>query len=472
MASLMNCKPLKVKGLSLLLLLFVSTSAAAEPSVEEGKTLFRNICAQCHAKDMKSDLTGPALGGFEDRWSEYPSEDLYRWVRNSQAMIADGHPRATELWEEWKPTVMNPNPDLTDEEIESIFLYINEQYTAKPTAAVGPATGGEAEDDAKDRFLYWILFIILAVVAFVLTRIINNLNQIARAQEGGEALPPKTVWEVLSSKSVVGFVVFALIVLGGYTTVSNAIDFGRQQGYAPDQPIKFSHATHAGIQGIDCQYCHDGARRSKHAVIPGVSTCMNCHRAVRTGSQYGTAEITKIFAAVGYDPSNDRYIENYESLSEEEIKAIYTRWITDQYMSAEGVTTVDRVDEFRVQNEWEGIKESLTNPLKPDIPGPIEWVRIHNLPDHVFFSHEQHVKVGQIECQQCHGTVEEMEVMQQYAPLSMGWCVNCHRQTEVQFTGNAYYETYERYHEELTAGERQRVTVEDIGGVQCQKCHY
>ena len=274
------------------------------------------------------------------------------------------------------------------------------------------------------------------------------------------------------TEGVVSFLIFGLVVLGGYFTAVNGIDFGRQQGYAPEQPIKFSHETHAGVQGIDCNYCHDGARRSRHSVIPAANTCMNCHRAVKTGAEYGTAEISKIFASIGYDPSTDRYIDDYASLSEDEIKAIYTKWISDQYLFSSGKTELDRRGKIEVDQQWEGIKSSLTNELKSEIPGPIEWIRIHHLPDHVTYNHSQHVTVGELECQTCHGKVEEMEVLQQYAPLSMGWCVNCHRQTEVKFQGNEYYQSYANFHEELASGEREKVTVEDIGGLECQKCHY
>ena len=114
----------------------------------------------------------------------------------------------------------------------------------------------------------------------------------------------------------------------------------------------------------------------------------------------------------------------------------------------------------------------MTNDQKKSVYGPIEWTRIHNLPDHVYFNHAQHVTVGEVECQTCHGKVEEMEVLEQHAPLSMGWCINCHRETEVQFEGNEYYESYAKYHEELDNGTREKVTVEDIGGLECQKCHY
>lgn len=103
---------------------------------------------------------------------------------------------------------------------------------------------------------------------------------------------------------------------------------------------------------------------------------------------------------------------------------------------------------------------------------PIEWVRVHNLPDHAFFSHAQHVNAGKRECQECHGPVEKMDRIVQVENLGMGWCINCHRRSEVQFEENGFYKEYVRYHEELESGLRTRVTVEDIGGNNCQTCHY
>ena len=156
-------------------------------------------------------------------------------------------------------------------------------------------------------------------------------------------------------------------------TVNNAITLGRQQNYQPDQPIKFSHVTHAGENQIDCQYCHDGARRSKHSVIPAANTCMNCHSAIQVGSKYGTAELTKIYASVGYDPSTGTYIENYENLEREEIKEIYTKWMADNYRLDAGVQIMDKKGEKLVASQWEALVESLTNDQKKKIYGPIEW---------------------------------------------------------------------------------------------------
>jgi mono/diheme cytochrome c family protein len=458
--------------LLLLLLAIPGLPAMAQEGadVEAGKVLFRNQCAACHNRDMKSKLTGPALGGTEERWADYPREDLYSWIRNSQAMIANGHPRAVELWNEWKPTVMQ-NFTLSDQEIDNILAYVDFVYRGldKPQAADGDEAA-VAVQKPNNMPLFIALFVILGILAVVLARIVANLNYMVQAREGNALARRQTLVEILTSKGVIAFVIFALVVLGGYTTVNNAIMLGRQQGYAPEQPIKFSHETHSGIHKIDCQYCHDGARRSKQSIIPAANTCMNCHSAIKVGSQYGTAELSKIYASIGWDPNTDKYIENYDDLSESEIEQIFKKWIADTYVTDKG--SLDDKGERQIDQQWKGIKTSLTNEKKPKIQGPIEWVRIHNLPDHAYFNHAQHVTVGKVECQTCHGPVEEMAVVQQYSPLSMGWCINCHRQSEVQFTGNEYYKSYERYHEEIARGERDKVTVEDIGGLECQKCHY
>src|SRR5690606_38767834 len=184
---------------------------------------------------------------------------------------------------------------------------------------------------------------------------------------------------------------------------------------------KFSHATHAGLHKIDCNYCHDGARRSKHSIIPAANTCMNCHKAIKKGSTYGTAEISKIFASIGFDPNTDKYIENYDQMPNDSIERIFKKWISDNMVSEKG-----SVNEGEMNKQWKGIVEFLTSEDDNKIAGRIEWLRIHNLPDHVYFNHAQHVTVGKVECQTCHGKIEEMEVVGQYSTLSMGWCINCH----------------------------------------------
>jgi hypothetical protein len=103
---------------------------------------------------------------------------------------------------------------------------------------------------------------------------------------------------------------------------------------------------------------------------------------------------------------------------------------------------------------------------------PIEWIKVHNLPDHAYFNHAQHVVVGKVDCNECHGEVEKMDVIIQTETLSMGWCIDCHRNREVQFTTNKFYEQYKKLHEQIKNGEKSRVRVADMGGEDCQKCHY
>lgn len=449
----------------LLAFIFLGFSSQAEPTIAEGKALFKANCASCHAKDMKSKLTGPALGGVEERWVDYERQELYDWIRNSQKMIVAGHPRATQLWNEWKPTVMNNFPNLTDDQIEGILLYVNDAYVNGGKKRGGPdVVVEESQDSGSNTWFYIGLLVILGGLALILARIISNLSHMADEKEGMVTGRRPTVVEQLLNPKVIAFILFALILIGGYTTVNNAIDLGRQRGYEPTQPIKFSHATHAGIQKIDCQYCHDGARRSKHSVIPATNTCMNCHTAVKVGSQYGTGELTKIYASAGWDPNAGAYFD--ENVTNEEKKAAYKKWIADNYKEAKGEDLSERALNAEVESQWSAIEGH--------VGVPIEWTKIHNLPDHVYFNHAQHVSVGKVECETCHGPVAEMEVLEQYAPLSMGWCVNCHRQTDVQFADNPYYDSYEAYHRELEDPKsgRSGVTVEEIGGLECQKCHY
>lgn len=460
----------------LLCFTFLATNTIlADEVADQGKALFKANCASCHNKNMIDDMTGPALGGTNERW-EGREELLYEWIRNSSAVIATGDPYAVNLFNQYNKSVMTSFPNLTDDEINALLVYIQGVYDGtygpkKDDSGTTPGTATVTEK-SDNTFLFITLFIILGILALVLARIISNLNRMVDIREGKTPVPQKTLLQSLTSSKIVGFIIFALIIFGGYTTVNNAISLGRQQGYQPTQPIKFSHVTHAGLNKIDCQYCHDGARRSKHSVIPAANTCMNCHSAVKKGSQYGTAEISKIYASIGYNPTTSTYIENYEDMAEEDIEKIFKEWIGENYKKDNELTTLDKEGNKEVERQWDGIKTSLTNPTKSKIQGPIEWIRIHNLPDHVYFNHAQHVSAGKLECQECHGPVEKMEVVAQHSPLSMGWCINCHRETEVKFMDNPYYESYQKYHDQFKNGQRDKVTVEDIGGLECQKCHY
>jgi Cytochrome c7 and related cytochrome c len=196
--------------------------------------------------------------------------------------------------------------------------------------------------------------------------------------------------------------------LGFKAVINGLYSVGVQQGYAPKQPIAFSHKLHAGAYEIDCNYCHTGAMKGKSATIPSVNICMNCHRAVKTESPL----IQKLWAAADWQPETLSFGPNQK---------------------------------------------------------PIEWVRIHNLPDLAYFNHSQHVSVAGLECQTCHGPIQEMDVVKQYSLLTMGWCIDCHRKTDVNAKGNAYYDKLVELHK---AANKEPMKVQDNGGLECAKCHY
>jgi respiratory nitrate reductase gamma subunit len=171
---------------------------------------------------------------------------------------------------------------------------------------------------------------------------------------------------------------------------------GNNQGYEPTQPIAFSHRLHAGEMQISCLYCHSAAEKGRHAGIPAASLCMNCHRSVTTLMRDVRAE----FELAKQEKRPPRTLISPE---------------VDKLYAALGLD--------------DKLQPDPTRPAKP-----IRWVKVHNLPAFAHFDHRPHVNAG-VECQRCNGPVETMERVRQVEDLSMGWCVNCHR--EVNHTGVA-----------------------------------
>lgn len=388
-----------------------SLQAQDDAAYQQGQTLYQGKCTSCHKIHEK--LVGPAL---KDVYDKYDRDWLYKWIKNSQALVKSGDADAVAIFEEYNKSVMTSFA-LTNDEIDAILTYIDVEDDKPAGGAAVAAGGGEGSGSGAIAIFLGVIMVILFVIIFILSRVTNTLSNLVR-EKLGEWIPEPASFErrFLNKKVFASLSLLAIIFLG-YYTADSAQKLGRQQGYAPTQPIKFSHQLHAGTHQIDCQYCHVGAAKGKSAVIPSANVCMNCHKAVKEGPKYGTEEIAKIYKAVGWDVDKQQYIEGHEEK-------------------------------------------------------PIEWIRIHNLPDHVYFNHSQHVVAGGLECQECHGAVEDMEVLEQHSSLGMGWCINCHRETEVNFEGNDYYKDYAKYHDQLKNGEINKVTVEDIGGLECQKCHY
>ncbi|MBL7939244.1 MAG: c-type cytochrome [Flavobacteriales bacterium] len=421
--------------LALVLFLF-SAAAQAQPAdaalYAQGEKLFKGNCASCHKPDK--DLTGPALKDARARWEG--KGDIYAWVKNSTAYLKTGNPYANELFAKWNKSVMTAQA-LQDAEIDAV-LYYTDNYA--PPVGPKPPTDPNPEPGTSVSNWPWLVVIalLLLIVGISLSGVKRSLTNAVLEAEGKEPLPDMTTgqkirnwaWHNKAFASIIGLFIVVFLTLKAWDAAWVVGVYGGDEveHYKPEQPIKFNHTLHAGKVdkgnlAINCQYCHSSAEKSKHAGIPSTNVCMNCHQAVAEGrTPEGTKEIAKIYAAVG----------------------------------------------------WDG--KAYTG--KPE---PVKWVKVHNLPDHAYFNHAQHVAVGKLECQECHGPIDEkMDVAEQWAPLTMGWCIKCHAEKDVKMAGNGYYDEIMARLEETDMGhqelkkylEDEKISVKELGGWECSKCHY
>ncbi|MFM6943801.1 MAG: c-type cytochrome [Bacteroidota bacterium] len=404
------------------IVLFSNFSASAQ----DGKAIFQANCASCH--NPIKDATGPALQGVDKR---VPSKEwIYNWVHNSAKVISSGDKYANDLYNKWNKTAMTAFPQLSNAEIDAVVKYVNDYKAPSATPAAGAATSNAPEEDNSN--MYILVTLALLVLMVILWKVNSGLKRVANEKQG---LPNVKEIPFYRNKLFVAIAIILAFILAGYWIANGSIEMGRQQNYKPEQPIFYSHKVHAGINQINCLYCHAGAEKSKHAMVPSTNVCMNCHKQINEYT--GEAE-------------HPLYNEEGEKINgTEQIQLLY------KYAG------------------WDPVKKDYIRDEKGAIQAtPIKWTKIHNLPDHVYFNHSQHVAVGKVPCQQCHGPIQEMDEVYQFSPLSMGWCINCHRQTKVQFENNNYYSIFEKYHQELKDKKRDGVTVEEIGGLECQRCHY
>ncbi len=424
----------KIPYLGLVILLTFTTSLnAQEGDPAKGKTLFNTNCASCHNLDR--DMTGPKLRYVESRLEEEQGLDrewLTKWIRNSAGLIKSGDAYANQVFNEWNQTPMTAFAALEDQDIADILAWTatDPPVIEEPT---GPTVVNTENNGISNKLILGALAVLFALLAMALVLVRRTLNRFAE-EKGIEAASKDksiSIWKAFVQNQFLVLVTAIFFLLASaYFVYGYLSQIGTDQGYEPVQPIHYSHRIHAGAaedggNGIDCKYCHSSARVSKHSGIPSLNICMNCHKTIyqvspetqkqgleEFGKDYN-AEIQKLYKAVGWDEATQSYTGETE---------------------------------------------------------PVRWVRIHNLPDFAYFNHSQHVEVAGVQCQTCHGPVETMEVMYQHAPLTMGWCINCHRETEVNVKDNAYYT---KIHEQLSKKYGvDKLTAAQMGGLECGKCHY
>lgn len=394
----------------------------------EGRTLFKGKCASCHALEQNS--TGPALTA---KVNERDEAYLIAWIRNNVALRASGNAMAIEA-AKYSPSEMTAFPTLTDDQIKNIIAY---SKAGEPKKA-GTAAAVVIDEGASTLSIAGVIaIIVLAIIVLIaLGKAVKMLERLILQKQGIEIVEEEKVslatgvGLMFRNKKFVFFAVLCVIIVLGSFGWMGMWETGVHTGYQPTQPIKFSHELHSGVNQIDCQYCHVGAVKSKNSTIPSLNVCMNCHKNVQARTEDGqiSPEIAKIYSALGYDPEKQTYDASKSK--------------------------------------------------------PIEWVRIHNLPDFAYFNHSQHVVIGEKAirkekglkpeepvCFACHGPVNTMEEIYQYSPLTMKWCINCHREADISDKKNdAFYANVIAAHEKIKKGEK--ITPALLGGLECGKCHY
>ena len=381
-----------------------------ESVVSSGESLFKGNCTVCHA--INEVVIGPALRDVHERQSE---EWIYAFIKNSQKVIKSGDEYAVKLYEQYNKTLMT-SFDFSNEELNAIVTYIKSESAKEVQVVVADVAdqnlvSTESSFSSSNFYLSLGLNIfLLLVIIFVLFRFTNLSKKyilLKDNQSKGKILDEDDM-EVVDS----GFKLKKFIKSNKVVGISSFLFIAI-----------FVKSCIDGLYtvGIQQNYMPTQPIAFSHKIHAGQYEidCNYCHTGVNISK---SANIPSVNIC----------------------------------MNCHGVINTDKPEIQKILTAYEEKR-------------PIEWVRVHNLPDLSYFNHSQHVAVGGLECSTCHGPIEEMEVVYQYAELTMGWCINCHRETDVNAKGNKYYDNLVELHK---SSSKKPLKVEDIGGLECSKCHY
>lgn len=422
----------------------------------QGDALFKSKCASCHQPHKNS--TGPKLFQVRQKWTDGGAKEgsIYQWVNNWQtAAASDPYAQTVSTW---SPSAMSAFPDLKKEDIDAIMDWVDAQPDPAAAGAGDAGATGEAgapmdaagtTEETSNGWIWLILGVIFVTIILAVGGVRRQLKFAAADAEGKPLNEGMSYAEELKAwawkyRLYVGLASLVVVISVVVTLFLGLYSIGVVENYQPSQPIAFPHAIHTGTNGIDCKYCHSSVTKSKTAGIPSVNVCMNCHKQINGRTPAQQEQIAKIYEAAGWNP------------------------------------------------EGAG---SYTGKTKP-----IVWNKVHVLPDHVYFNHSQHVVVGGVDCKQCHGDmtkqvetqkvwpVEELNKIEGNIPLTkptmtMGWCIECHAEKEISTgsidTKNDGY--YNEIHKRLLNNDKKlyekyledgKVSVAELGGWECAKCHY
>ena len=378
--------------------------------VSSGESLFKGNCTVCHA--INEVVIGPALRDVHERQSE---EWIYAFIKNSQKVIKSGDEYAVDLYNQYNQTLMT-SFDFSDDELNAILTYIKSESVKEVQVAVvdNAVEGGEVSSSSisSDNFYLslGLNIVLLLVLIFILLRFTNLSKKyvILKDNQNKGKLLDDDDKEIVDSGFKIKKFIKSNKVVGIASFVFIAV---------------FVKSCIDGLYTIGIQQNYQPTQpiAFSHKIHAGQYEidCNYCHTGVNISK---SANIPAVNIC----------------------------------MNCHGVINTDKPEIQKILTAYEENR-------------PIEWVRVHNLPDLSYFNHSQHVAVGGIECNTCHGPIEEMEVVYQYSELTMGWCINCHRESEINSKGNDYYDKLVELHKDSS---KEPLKVEDIGGLECSKCHY
>jgi mono/diheme cytochrome c family protein len=397
-----------------------SISVTKAQDLADGKKTFETICSACHK--LGEVLIGPDLTGVKTRWKD--EKKLIAFVHNSQAVINGGDPYAKALFDKFNHTIMPPQ-DLSDEQIKNVLAYESSGGKGPEVASGGgaAASGGGGQMSSvgnSDKFLgmpsevtliiLLVVVLVLLGVAILLYRVRQHLARLAweREHQGEIYIQRKKesaigrYWH--SFATTVNPYILGVIIVTLLSFVSMYDMYHRAQDL-----------------GTQWGYSPEQPIRFNHKIHAGQYgiNCQYCHNGVMKSKNAGIPPIQTCMNCHNYIKEGPQY----------------------------GKTEIAKLVNY-YQNQQ-----------------PVKWIRIHNLPAHVYFNHAQHVNAGKLDCANCHGKVAEMIRVQQVATLEMGWCVNCHREKQVN-SSNPYYSSYD------FVKNHKKYTVAQMGGLECSKCHY
>ncbi|WP_341654588.1 c-type cytochrome [Blattabacterium cuenoti] len=414
---------------------------ADKGDVENGMELFKKNCTACHSIDLEKKMIGPALHGVTEKRNR---KWLHQWIKNNKSLRESGDKDALEIYKEYGNIEMNPFPQLSEKQIDDILSFIKnpDSIKKKEHNEINHNNEDHENDKEENQFLVKLIIFCFGILSLTLLWILYRIQILIRLINEGETkvstFRKKNFIINVLYKKVLGndkkkwylFSCFTgfFLLFGIYETWNFLMKIDVNKGYKPEQPIYFSHKIHSEINKIDCQYCHSSAKYGKVSGIPSVNVCMNCHITIheyngdylekgKSRDEYNQ-EIQKIYKAIGWDPETRKYSKKIH---------------------------------------------------------PIQWVRIHNMPDFVYFDHSQHILTGEkaikklkkvnLVCNACHGEIQKMDTVEMSNDFTMEWCISCHKNVGID-KKNQYYKEY------FPNKTNKKITVDMIGGTECAKCHY